>query len=134
MIELIEDLEQRLNVPMPEWLRTIYLHCNGFSGPFNEGILYPPDGEGGVRDFTLFLREQDYSPSWIQRAIVFGYVAGSGSITTHSAALDGKLIEWCYADGEKYRALDGDLFNLWERIQSNWDNSTENDQRNETNR
>jgi hypothetical protein len=121
MTELIAEVERRLGVPMPPWLRKVYLHCNGFLGPTRECILYPLDGTEGVGEFTLFLREQDWSPPWLERAIVFGYIGGSGSTTAHSAALDGQLIEWCYGDGEVFTALQGGLFDLWRRIQARWD-------------
>jgi hypothetical protein len=52
---------------------------------------------------------------------VFGYLGGSGSITTHTVALDGKLVEWCYGDGEEYTEVDGDLFAVWRRLQAEWD-------------
>jgi hypothetical protein len=119
--ELIADVERKLSVAMPPWLREVYLACNGFLGPFGVCYLYHLDGSEGVGDFTLFLREQEWAPRWLARAIVFGYIGGSGSTTTHTAALDGQLIEWCYGDGEAFRALEGGLFELWRRIQEEWD-------------
>src|SRR5262249_53754823 len=101
MAELIADAERKLGVAMPPWLREVYLGCNGFLGPSGECFLYPLDGNQGVGDFPLFLREQAWSPPWLKRAIVFGYVRGTVSLTTHSVALDGQLIEWRYLDGEK---------------------------------
>jgi hypothetical protein len=121
MTELIEDVERRLAVPMPSWLRTIYLCCNGFSGPYGVGTLYHLDGDEGVLDFTLFLRTQEWSPPWLKRAIVFGDTGAGGSITTHWAALDGQLIEWCYGDGAAFTVLEPDLFALWRRVQEGWD-------------
>jgi hypothetical protein len=121
MTELLAAVERKLGVPMPLWLREVYQTCNGFSGPYDVCILYPLDGNAGVGDFTLFLRDQDWSPPWLTRAIVFGFIAGSGSTTAHSVALDGQLIEWCYGDGDKYRVLEGGLFELWRRIQARWD-------------
>jgi hypothetical protein len=120
LTELVEDTERRLGVAMPPWLRAIYHSCNGFAGPYGVGILYHLGSEGAA-DFTLFLREQPWSPPWLKRAIVFGYVGGSGSTTTHSVALDGKLVEWCYGDGAKFTVPEGDLFDLWRRIQASWD-------------
>src|SRR5262245_26287648 len=122
MDELIAETEWKLGVPMPPWLRTIYQNCNGFTGPYGEGILYRLDGDGdeGVAGFTLFLREMDWAPPWISRAIVFGYLGGSGSITTHSVALAGKLVEWCYGDGDQYREVGGELFDMGRRVQAAW--------------
>jgi hypothetical protein len=121
MPELIAAVEQKLAVAMPPWLREVYLSCNGFLGPAGVCCLYRLDGPEGVGDFTLFLREQDWAPPWLQRAIVFGYIGGSGSTTSHTVALDGRLIEWCYGDGDQYRALNGGLFALWRQIQAQWD-------------
>jgi hypothetical protein len=121
LTELIAGVERKLGVPMPPWLREVYLACNGFLGPAGVCLLYPLDGREGVGDFTLFLREQDWAPPWLKRAIVFGYIGGSGSTTTHTVALDGLLIEWCYGDGEKFTVLEGGLFELWRRIQVRWD-------------
>jgi hypothetical protein len=121
MPELIADVERQLNVPMPPWLREVYLSCNGFSGPTDECYLYPLHGREGVGEFTLFLREQEWAPAWLECAIVFGYIGGSGSTTAHTVALDGQLIEWCYGDGERYTVLEGGLLDLWGKIQARWD-------------
>jgi hypothetical protein len=40
MTTLNEQTERGLGVPFPEWLRTIYLHCNGFSGPIGSCSLF----------------------------------------------------------------------------------------------
>jgi hypothetical protein len=121
MPDLIAAAERQLGVLMPPWLREVYLSCNGFLGPTRECYLYPLDGREGVGDFTLFLRQQDWAPPWLERAVVFGYIGGSGSTTTHTAALDGRLIEWCYGDGDKFRVPEGDLFEVWHQIQARWD-------------
>ncbi len=121
MVELIDDVERSLGVSMPDWLRTVYLGCNGFGGQYSGNVLSQLDGDAGVRDFTQFLRKQDFSPPWIHRAIVFGHLQGSGSITTHSVALDGQLLEWCYGDGAEYTVLEPDLLALWRRLQEVWD-------------
>ncbi len=119
--EAIADTERKLGVPMPPWLREVYLCCNGFSGPTDECYLYPLEGGKSVANFTLFLRGEEWAPAWLNRAIVFGYTGGSGSGTTHAVALDGRLIEWCYGDGDQFTVLDGGLFALWRRIQAEWD-------------
>ena len=121
MAELIADVERKLGVPMPPWLRKVYLSCNGFLGPYGECILYPLHGSEGVTEFNLFLREMEWAPAWIALAIVFGYVGGSGSLTTHTVALDGELVEWTYLDGEKVERPAGDLFAVWRGIQAQWD-------------
>jgi hypothetical protein len=74
-----------------------------------------------VKAESLFLREQGWSPPWLTRAIVFGFVGGSGSLTTHTVALDGRLVEWRYLDGDRFTVPEGDLFDLWGRIQASWD-------------
>ncbi len=122
LAELIADVERKLGVPLPSWLREVYLSCNGFFGPTGECYLYPLDGSEGVGDFNLFLREQDWAPPWLERAIVFGSIGGSGSTTTHTLVLDGQLCEWCYGDGERFRVLQGGLLKLWQQIQAKWDN------------
>jgi hypothetical protein len=121
MAELIERVEQKLGVSMPPWLREVYLSCNGFLGPYRECILYPLDGSEGVEEFTQFLRDENWAPPWLNRAIVFGYTGGSDSTTAHSVVLDGQLVEWCYADGAKFSVVEGDLFDLWRRLQAEWD-------------
>jgi hypothetical protein len=121
MPELIAETERRLMVPMPSWLRAGYQSCNGYAGPYGVGVLYPLDGSEGVGDFTLFLREQGWAPKWLQWAIVFGHIRGSGSMTTHSVALGGHLVEWCYGDGDLFTVLEGGLIDLWRRIQTEWD-------------
>jgi hypothetical protein len=119
--KLLDEVEQRLVVPFPDWLRSVYHYSNGFCGPTGVRYLYPLDGRDGVLEFTLFLREEDWSPKWLQRAIVFSDNGAGGSITIHWAALDGQLIEWCYGDGADFRILESDLLALWKREQERWD-------------
>lgn len=122
---LIDDVEHRIAVVFPEWLRTIYRSCNGFCGPTGVRYLYPLDGRYGVLEFNLFLRSQEWSPPWVKRSIIFGDNGVGGTITTHWAALDDKLIEWCYADRAEFTVLDSDLFELWRREQEDWNALTE---------
>jgi hypothetical protein len=128
MAELIERTEQRLGVPFPDWLRAVYLHCNGFSGPIGVCSLFRLDGEDGILEFNLFLRSREWAPSWFPRAILFMDRRVSWSINTHWAALDGKLIEWEPQEGEKYTELRCDLFALWEREQRQMDRLVAEDQ------
>jgi hypothetical protein len=121
MAELIDRTEHKLGVSFPPWLREVYLHCNGFLGPCGVCYLYPLDGDQGVGDFTLFLRTQAWAPPWLGRAIVFGFTEGSGSLTTHTVALDGQLVEWRYLDGDRFTVPEGDLFDVWRRVQARWD-------------
>jgi len=120
-IAALEETERALGVPFPGWLRDVYLACNGFEGPAGVRYLWPLEGREGVLLFTKFLRSEDWSPSWLDRAIIFGDNGVGGSITTHWAALDGKLIEWCYGDGAAYSVLDCGLLGLWKREQDKWD-------------
>jgi hypothetical protein len=121
MAELIERTERDLGVPFPEWLRAIYLACNGFSGPIGVCSLLRLDATEGVADYTLFLRSQEWSPAWLQRAIVFSHRRVSWSIDTHWAARDGELVEWTPGAGAGYTVLEPDLFALWRREQEQAD-------------
>lgn len=118
--EMIARVEQELGVSFPDWLRRVYEACNGFTGPTNVGYLWRLDGREGVLEFTQFLRASEWSPAWLERAIVFGDNGSGGSITTHWAALDSNLIEWCYGDGEQFTSLKPDLYALWKREQERW--------------
>ena len=118
--ELIDDAERRLDVAFPEWLRAIYRSCNGFCGPTGVRYLYPLEGRDGVVEFTLLLRDAEWSPPWLNRAIVFSDNGAGGTITTHWAVLDGNLIEWCYGDGAEFTVLECDLLGLWRRDQCLW--------------
>jgi hypothetical protein len=121
MTTLLEQTERRLGVPFPEWLRTIYLHCNGFSAPIGSCSLFRLDGADGVLEFNLFLRTQEWAPSWFKRGILFMDRRVSWTINTHWAALDGQLIEWQPQEYEHYTVLDCDLFELWRREQERYD-------------
>jgi hypothetical protein len=118
---LIDDVERSLGVQLPQWLRAVYRSCNGFQGPTGTNYLYPLDGHDGVLEFTLFLRKEEWAPAWIERAIIFGDNGVGGSIITHWVALDGRLIEWCIGDGDRYALVENDLFALWKREQERWD-------------
>ena len=117
---MIDAAEGALGVPLPDWLREIYLACNGFRGPTDVRYLYPLDGREGVAEFTFFLRTE-WSLPWLSRAIVFSDNGVGGTCTVHWAALDGMLIEWCYGDGEEYTVVDGDLYDVLSREQVMWD-------------
>jgi hypothetical protein len=121
MAELIERTEQGLGVAFPDWLRTVYLSCNGFSGQVGVCSLFRLDGDDGVLEFNLYLRRQEWAPSWFKQAILFMDRRVSWTINTHWAALDGQLIEWQPQDGERYTVLGCDLFGLWAREQEQAD-------------
>lgn len=114
MAELIERTEQALGVPFPDWLRAVYLRCNGFCGTRS---LLGLDGTSGVVEFNLALRQQEWAPSWFRRAILFMNGGDTFSVNPHWWALDGRLVEWYAQDGEQYRVLDCDLFALLAREQ-----------------
>jgi hypothetical protein len=121
MTTLIEQTERGLGSPFPEWLRTVYLHCNGFRGPVGRCSLFRLDGDDGVLEFNLFLRTQEWAPSWLGRGMLFMDQRVSWTLNTHWAVLDGKLIEWHPQEYEKYTVLDCDLFELWRREQERHD-------------
>jgi hypothetical protein len=118
-VTVLEETERQLGVVFPNWLRAFYLSCNGFRGPTGVSYLYALDGREGVLEFTKFVREEWGLP-WLQRAIIFSDNGLGGSITIHWAALDGKLIEWCYGDDGEYKVLEFDLLALWAREQRMW--------------
>jgi hypothetical protein len=121
MAEPIERTERDLGLPFPDWLKAVYLSCNGFSGPIGVCSLLGLDGPGGVAGYTLFLRSQESSPAWLQRAIVFSHRRVSWSIDTHWAARDGDLVEWAPGEGPSPTILEPDLFALWRREQEQAD-------------
>ena len=49
MAELIERTERELGVPFPDWLREVYLACNGFSGLIGVCSMFRLDGQDGNR-------------------------------------------------------------------------------------
>ncbi len=119
-VALIDAAESAVGVSFPDWLCEIYLACNGFRGPTDVRYLYPLDGREGVVEFTLFLRTE-WSAPWLNRAIIFSDNGVGGTCTVHWAACDGRLIEWCYGDGDKYTVVDGDLYDVLRREQALWD-------------
>ena len=113
--------EARLGVPFPAWLRELYLACDGFVGPTGWHYLSRLGGRDGLVEFNEFLRLEAWAPPWLARVIVFASDTSSGTLTTHFAALDGDLIEWCLGDGDEYTKFDGTVFDLYRREQSRWD-------------
>src|SRR5262245_61041658 len=118
MADLIERTERGLGVPFPDWLRAVYLSCNGFRGTCS---LLSLDGAGGVLEFNLAVRQQEWAPAWFRRAILFMNGGGTWTMNAHWWALDGQLVEWYAQDGEQYTVLDCDLFGLWAREQERAD-------------
>ena len=120
--ETIEEVERQLGLPFPQWLREVYLACDGFTGPTGVRYLYPLLEPDGALEFTQFLRREPYWPSWLERAIIFSDNGIGGTLTVHWCALDGQLIEWCYGDADALQVLHMDLFALWKREQQDhWD-------------
>jgi hypothetical protein len=85
------------------------------------GIPPPIGGREGLVEFTQFLREEEYAPPWLARAVVFGSDIGSGTLTTHFLALDGNLVTWTLGDGPVFNPFEGTVFDLYRREQQLWD-------------
>lgn len=117
---MIEKAQLSLAVTFPSWLRDLYLTCDGFSGPTDVRYLYPLCEDNGVVEFTLFLRNEWKLP-WLNRCAVFSENGLGGSSTVHWGICDGKLIEWCYGDGNDFNEIDGDFISILKRQQSLWD-------------
>ncbi len=117
----IAGAEDRLGVPFPPWLHELYLACDGFLGPTAWPYLLPLSGSDGVTEFTEFLRGEDWAPTWLNRAVVFGSNVGSGTGTVNYCALDGELIEWCLGDGAEFTRFEGTVYELYSREQACWD-------------
>lgn len=119
-LDLIEQAQLALAVTFPHWLKELYLTCDGFSGPTEVRYLYPLLGGDGTVEFTLFLRNEWQLP-WLNRCAIFSENGGGGSNTVHWGICDGKLIEWCYGDGDAFTEIDVDFFAILRREQSLWD-------------
>lgn len=120
-IDAVSSAEHRLGVAFPEWLRCLYLACDGFLGPTAWPYLLPLNGREGVIEFTEFLRAEAGPLAWLKNAVVFGSNLGSGTCTVHFGALDGRLIEWCLGDGDEFTYFDGSVYDLYRREQAVWD-------------
>ena len=119
-LDMIEKAQLSLGVTFPAWLRDLYLVCDGFSGPTDVRYLYSLCGEGGVVEFTKFLRNEWKLP-WLNQCAIYSDNGGGGSSTVHWGIWEGKLIEWCYGDGNVFREFDGNFFTILKREQSLWD-------------
>lgn len=116
---MIDASERAVGVIFPDWLREIYLACNGFVGPTGVRYLYPLEGPEGLVEFTLFLR-MEWSLPWLDRAVVFSDNGVGTSCTVHWAACDGRLIEWCYGDGGEFTVVDGTFYEVLRSQQTLW--------------
>ena len=117
----IAAAERRVGVVFPQWLRVLYLACNGFRGPTQWEYLLMLEGRDGLVESTEMLRAEDWAPPWLARAVVFGSDTGGGTLTTHFAALDGNLITWTLGDGPAFSTFEGTVFDLYRREQQLWD-------------
>lgn len=119
------DLAQReLGTPFPAWLRSLFKACNGVTAKkHSQDVLWDLQK---VVDDTLFMRDDENfgdspAPEWLERAIILAYKWGSGSDTSHWAALDGKLIEWYLGDYDEFVVLETDFVEQLRRLQKWWD-------------
>ncbi len=119
----IQRVEREFDVPFPAWLRSIYRACNGFTTRWNTQSLLPLDDVLRHREImlTTFEDPEESLPDWLPRAIVFFYEGGSGTCTTHWAALDDQLIKWCYGDWDEFDSPNESFFDLLRELQNKWD-------------
>ncbi len=61
------------------------------------------------------------APEWLERAIILAFKWGSGSDTSHWAALDGNLIEWCLGDYDEFDLFETDFVEQLRKLQAWWD-------------
>jgi hypothetical protein len=114
--EAIATAERLLGHSLPEQIRDLYLAFDGFRGPADALFFLPllecpsPCGESLVT-YTLFFRNEDYSPRWLRDAIVVG---DNGTGAAWFILLDEgcRLVRWD-AEWEEYELVEGNLLEAW---------------------
>ena len=113
----LERAEHELGHPLPAVLRELYLDLDGFLGPtaavFFSPLLQRDDLAGdSLVGVTLFLRGEDYFPSFLQRAVIFGS-DGCGSNWGMLIDMPGVVFEWHPEQGEDYTVVGSNPLDAW---------------------
>jgi len=111
--------EAALGHPLPAPVKELYLQFDGFLGPTNAqfflSLLEPPGPmKESLVGFTLFLREEDYCPPWLQSAVAIG---NNGTGAGWYVLLDdpSRVVRWSASWGDEYEPLDGSILEVWLR-------------------
>ncbi len=115
--QVIAEVEAELGHALPQVLRDLYLDFDGFMGPLNTPFLFPlrerPNAmQESLLSFTRFLRDEDYCPPWLHRAVAIG---GDGSGSAWFVLLESPdgAVRWEAEWGPEYEQLEGSLLDIW---------------------
>ncbi len=114
--EAIAEAERLLGHELPPQIKSLYLEFDGFEGPTNAPFLFPVLERPGARGeslvtYTLFFREEDYFPAWVQEAVVLGD-NGTGAAWFILLNKENQLVRWD-AEWEEYEPVEGNLLDAW---------------------
>jgi hypothetical protein len=119
--EQIEEASRKLALRFPDALRSLYLAFDGLRGPTNAAFLW---SLAKVVDQNLFVREEEWAPSWLRRVIIFGDDGIGGTIGIQWA-IDpdhtDQIIEWCLGSLSDRPIGGSTVFEVWRREQERYD-------------
>jgi hypothetical protein len=109
--------EKRLGHRLPSLVADMYRSFDGIRGPTNAQFLYPlnkapSETSASLVDHTLFLRGEDYFPSFLKRAVAIGDM-GTGPCWLILLDEPTKVALWDGEWGEDYERLDGSIVDVW---------------------
>ena len=115
--QVISEVEAELGHELPQVLRDLYLNFDGFMGPLNTPFLFPlrerpTEMQESLLSFTRFLRDEDYCPPWLHRAVAVGG-DGGGSAWFVLLETPDCVVRWEAEWGPEYEQLEGSLLDVW---------------------
>ncbi|HEX4793150.1 MAG TPA: SMI1/KNR4 family protein [Humisphaera sp.] len=105
---------------IPPTLQEIYRAFNGLRGTTNAGFLWPLFGDQGMVPYNTFIRQQEFSPSWISDVIFFGG-NGIGDYWGINVKRPSKVLAWRPIDGEEFEIAGRSIIDVWEKEQHSYE-------------
>jgi hypothetical protein len=124
--EEIARAEKQLGHPLPPSVRELYEEINGFRGPTDAPFFFPllDDPGNSTRQslvgYTLFLRSEDYFPSFLANAVAVGD-DGTGPMWLVFLDQPQRVALWDPEWGDEVEWLEGGLFDVWLKAKANYD-------------
>ena len=124
--EEIARAQKQLGHPLPPLVRELYEEINGFLGPTDAPFFFPLLDEPGnsarqsLVGYTLFLRSEDYFPSFLANAVAVGD-DGTGPMWLVFLDQPQRVALWDPEWGDGVEWLEGGLFDVWLKAKATYD-------------
>lgn len=114
------EASQQLSQELPPPLQELYLAFDGLRGPTNAAFLWPLFGHDGLVSYNIFVRRENYAPSWIGTVIFFGG-DGVGDYWGIEVSAPHRILSWRPIDLEEFDVAGTSIIEVWKNKQQEYD-------------